>query len=80
MDFLKKKLSLFQHIAVKSWKNAWAVAEEVCLRIDDSPGHEGIFQHFLSTDQKINFSTTMSILESPTIKRVLFRGVGIFPS
>ena len=42
--------------------------------------HEGIFQHFLSTDQKINFSTTLSILESPTIKRVLFRGMDIFPS
>ena len=44
--------------------------------------HGGIFQHFWSTDQKINFSTTVStwksILESPTIKRVLFRGMGIF--
>ena len=44
--------------------------------------HGGIFQHFWSTDQKINFSTTVStwksILESPTTKRVLFRGMGIF--
>ena len=30
--------------------------------------HRGIFQQFWSTDQKINFSTTVSILESPTIK------------
>ena len=42
--------------------------------------HRGIFQHFWSTDQKINFSTTVIILESPTIKRVLFRGMGIFSS
>ena len=40
--------------------------------------HRGIFQQFWSTDQKINFSTTVSILESPTVKRVLFRGMGIF--
>ena len=42
--------------------------------------HRGIFQQFWSTDQKINFSTTVSILESPTVKRVLFRGMGIFSS
>ena len=46
--------------------------------------HGGIFQHFWATDHKINFSTNVStwksILESPTIKRVLFRGMGIFPS
>ena len=41
-------------------KNAWAVSEEVCLRIDDSPAPQGYVLAFLVDRPEINFSTTLS--------------------
>ena len=38
----------------------------------------GIFQQFWSTDQKINFSTTVSILGSPTTEKSSVPGHGYF--
>ena len=65
-------------------ENTWAVAEEVCLRIDYSPAPRGYISAFLVDRPENQFfynrEFEKSILESPTIKRVLFRGTGIFPS
>ena len=49
------------------WRGS-SVQRKCVFELTTPQCHRGIFQQFWSTDKKINFSTTVSILESPTIK------------